>query len=156
MLVIANVRTFITKTFLDSLRHELNVQEHFLNEKGLDAFSTTEIFDKHAPKNDIRSDHKPFINNEIFKAIMTRSRLRNRFLKNRSEENRKLFGKQRNKCVSLLRKSKKGYFATLNEKNITDSKSFWKAVKPFLSKKIHLSEIINLTEEDNNSLFNKL
>ena len=46
----------------------------------------------------------------------------------------------------------KGYFATLNEKNITDSKSFWKTVKPFLLKKPHLSEIINLTEEDNNSL----
>ena len=41
-----------TITFLDSLRHELNVQWQFLNEKGLDAFSIicTEIFDKHAPK----------------------------------------------------------------------------------------------------------
>ena len=63
---------------------------------------------------------------------MTRSRLRNRFLKNKSEENRKLLSKQRNKCVSLLRKSKKDYFTKLNEKNITDKKSFWKAVKPIL------------------------
>ena len=39
---------FHNETFLDSLRHDLNVQ--FLNEKRLDAFSTicTEIFDKHA------------------------------------------------------------------------------------------------------------
>ena len=83
-------KNFHNETFLDSLRHELNVQEHFLNEKGLDAFSTicTEVFDKHAPKKKryIRSDHKPFINNEIFKAIMTRSRLRNRFLKNRKQK----------------------------------------------------------------------
>ena len=78
---------------------------------------------------------------------MTRSRLRNRFLKNRSEENRKLFCKQRNKCVSPLRKSKKYYFGNLNKKNITDNKSFWKTVK-----KIHLSERINFTEEENNSL----
>ena len=125
-------KDFHNETSLDSLRHELNVQEHFLNEKGLDAFST--IF------------------TEVFEAIMTRRRLRNRFLKNRSEENQKLFCKQRNKCLSLLRKSKKGYLATLNEKKITDSKSFWKTVKTFLSKKPHLSEIINLTEEDNNSL----
>ena len=83
---------------------------------------------------------------------MTRSRLRNRFLQNGSEENRKLFCKQRNKCVSLLRKSKKGYFENLNEKNITDNKRFWKTVKPFLTKKIHLPERINLTEEENNSL----
>ena len=35
------------------------------------------------------------------KAVMTRSKLRNCFLKNKSKENRKLFYKQRNKCVSL-------------------------------------------------------
>ena len=51
-----------------------------------------------------------------------------------------------------MRKSKKDYFTNLNEKNITDNKRFWKTVKPFLSKKIHLSERINLTEEENNSL----
>ena len=83
----------------------------------------------------IRHNHEPFINNGIFKAIMTRSRLRDRFLRNRSEENRELFRKQRNECVSLLPKSKKDYFKNLNEKNITDNKSFWKTVTPFLSKK---------------------
>ena len=83
---------------------------------------------------------------------MTRSRLRNRFLKNRREENRKLFCKQRNNYVSLLRKSKKDYFENLNEKNITDNKRFWNTVKPFLSKKNHLPERINITKEENNSL----
>ena len=45
-------KDFHNETFLDSLKHELNVQGQFLNEKGLDAFSTiwTEIFDKHVPK----------------------------------------------------------------------------------------------------------
>ena len=43
---------FHSETFLDSLRHELNVERQFLNEKGLDAFSTicAEIFNKHVPK----------------------------------------------------------------------------------------------------------
>ena len=43
---------FHKETFLDSLRHELNVQGQFLIERGLDALSTiyTEILDKHAPK----------------------------------------------------------------------------------------------------------
>ena len=81
-------KDFDNETFLDSLRH---IQGQFLNGKGLDAFSTIcrEIFDKHAPKKKryIRSNRKLFINNEISKAIMTRSRLRNRFLQNRSEEN---------------------------------------------------------------------
>ena len=35
---------------------------------------------------------------------------------------------------------------------MTDNKRFWKTVKPFLSKKIHFSERINLTKEENNSL----
>ena len=33
-------KDFHNETFLDSLRHELNIQRHFLNEKGLDALST--------------------------------------------------------------------------------------------------------------------
>ena len=81
-----------------------------------------------------------------------RCRLRNCFLKSRTEQNRKLFCKQRNKCVSLLRKSKKDYFENLNEKNITDNKRFWKTVKPVLSENIHLPERINLTEEENSLL----
>ena len=63
----------------------------------------------------IRYNDKTFINNEISKTTMTRSRLRNRFLK-------KLFFNQRNKCILLLRKSKKDYFENLIEKNITDNK----------------------------------
>ena len=88
------------------------------------------------------------MNTEISKAIMTRTRLRNRFLKNRSNRNRDLFSKQRNLCVSLLRKSKKDYFSKPNKKQITDSKRFWKTVKPFLSNKVQSSERINLTDEN--------
>ena len=90
---------FHNENFLDSLRHELNIQGRFLNKKGLDAFSTIdiEVFDKHAPKNKryIKFNHRHFINNEISKAIMTITRLRNRFLKYRSDENRKLFLQKR-------------------------------------------------------------
>ena len=42
----------------------------------------------------------PFINAEISKAIMIRSRMRNRFMKYRSDENSRLFQKQRNKCIT--------------------------------------------------------
>ena len=88
------------------------------------------------------------MNNEISKAIMTRTRLRNRFLKNRSNRNRDLFRKERNLCLSLIRKSKKDYSSNLNEKQIADNKRFWKTVKPFLSNKVQYSERINLTEEN--------
>ena len=63
------------------------------------------------------------------------------FLKHKSDENRKPFCKQRNKCVSLWPKSKKYYFPKLNEKNITDNKIFWKTVKPFSSKKFSILKV---------------
>ena len=73
----------------------------------------------------------PFMNKVLSKEIMTRNRLRNKLLKERSEENKKKCSKQRNYCVSLLKKSKSDYFGNLNDKNINDDKIFWKTIKPF-------------------------
>ena len=74
--------------------------------------------------------------------------MRNRFLKHRSDENRRLFPKQRNMCVSLLRKSKKEYFSSLNINKVVENKSFWKIVKPFLSNKTISSEKITIIDDD--------
>ena len=71
---------------------------------------------------------------------MKRSRLRNNFLKNKTEQNKTLYTKQRNYCVSLLKKSKKKYFANLNEKIILDNKLFWKAKKPSLPDNVVTNE----------------
>ena len=38
---------------------------------------------------------------------MTRSRLRNKFLRFRSEQNEKAYNEQRNRCVKLVRNAKK-------------------------------------------------
>ena len=67
--------------------------------------------------------------------IMERTRFRDRFLKNPTDENRLASTRQINFCVSLLRKEKKQYFAKLNEKHITDNRKLWQTVKPFLSEK---------------------
>ena len=79
---------------------------------------------------------------------MTRSRLRNKYLKNRNEENRAIYVKQRNYCVSLLRKSKKKYYENLDERNLMDNKPFWKTIKPSFSDKIVTRDRIYLTEND--------
>ena len=44
--------------------------------------------------------------------------------------------------VSLLRKTKKKYDTTLNEKDIADNKQFWRTVKPLLSDKTEPREKI--------------
>ena len=70
-----------------------------------------ETLNKHAPcTNKHARDNKMFFfNKELSKAIMTRTKLRNIFLQNRSEENRMRYTKQRNFFASLLRKTKKRY-----------------------------------------------
>ena len=83
------------------------------------------------------------------KAIMHRTRLRNKFLKNPTDSNKVLYNRQRNYCVSLLRKEKREYFANLNEKTITDNRIFWHTVKPFLSDKVKSKEAIILVNKDN-------
>ena len=80
----------------------------------------------------VRSNHSPFINKTILKAIMDRSRLGNKFLKTRSNEDKKAYSTQRNYCLTLVRKAKKDYYNNLDHENVTDSKTFWKSIKPFL------------------------
>ena len=87
------------------------------------------------------------MNKTLSKEIMKRNRLRNKFLKNRNDYKKKEFSKQRNYCMSLVRKSKKLYYSNLDEKKVTD-KTFWKTIKPFLSNKIVSREKITLIEED--------
>ena len=48
----------------------------------------------------------PFFDKELSKATMTRTKLHNRFLQNKSEENRKLYVKQRDFCVSFKKGQK--------------------------------------------------
>ena len=56
--------------------------------------------------------------------------------------------KERNHCISLLKKTKKEYYSSSDKKNICDSKTFWKIAKSMSSKKIKSNERITLTEND--------
>ena len=47
---------------------------------------------------------------------MKRSNLRNKYLKSRNEKDKQGFVKQRNLCVSTLRKTKRIYYSNLNKK----------------------------------------
>ena len=90
----------------------------------------------------------PFMNKSLCCAHMKRTRLRKCYLKNRSEQNRLSYVKQRNYCVSLLRKTKKDYYANLNVKDIVDKKQFWSTVKPLFSDKTKSNEKITLVEDE--------
>ena len=57
----------------------------------------------------VTGNQLPFMNKTLSRAIMERSKLRNLFLKKRTEEKRNNNVKQRNLCATLLRKSKKSF-----------------------------------------------
>ena len=62
----------------------LNGKLHFL------CSACCDLLNRHAPrrKQYLRANHKPFINVKISRGIMIRTKLRNCYLKSRSEENR--------------------------------------------------------------------
>ena len=106
--------------------------------------------DKVAPlkQNYVRSNHSPFLNKEILKAIMNRTRLTNKFLRSRSAEDRSVYNQQINFCLSLVRKAKKDCYNNLDYKKVTDSKSFWRTVKPLFSDKNSSFSKITLIENE--------
>ena len=67
---------------------------------------------------------------------MLRTKLKNQFLKKRTLEKRSKYNKQRNICVSLVKKAKRNYYENLDLKYINDKKEFWATVKPLFSNKI--------------------
>ena len=83
----------------------------------------------------LRANQGRFMTKDLHKAIMKRSRLRNKFLRvgHISTEEYK---KQRSLCFSLLKNAKKDNFANYDIKSVTVNKKFWQTVKPFFSNKV--------------------
>ena len=80
------------------------------NKAELAQFTNTalSILDKHAPikRKYIRANDSAFMTKDLGEAIMQRSKLRQKFLKERTNDSQHLYNKLRNLYVSLLRKRK--------------------------------------------------
>ena len=76
---------------------------------------------------------------------MLRSKLRKKFLKDRTKESRYKYKKQRNVCAYLFKKAKKNH-ENIDISNLTDSNKFWKMVKPIFGSKIKSKNSITLVE----------
>ena len=60
------------------------------------------------------------------KAIMKRSKLKNKFSEKRNAKNWSDYKQQRNYCSTLLKKYKTRHFNNLNVKNVTENSAFGK------------------------------
>ena len=107
------------------------------------------VLDKHAPmkKRYIRANDSPFMNRTLHKAFMLRTRLKNKYNKNRAAENWDAFRRQRNLCVKMTREAKRDFYNQIDISAVTDNKKFWKTVKPFISDKSSSKSRITLVEE---------
>ena len=96
--------------FRADLLSELSKTNNEENEEGLSDFlnKCKSILDLHAPRKQkyARGNHMPFMNRALSTEIMTRTRLRNNFLKDRSEENKRKYSKQRRNILGIFMKKK--------------------------------------------------
>ena len=142
-------KDFSNETFRDCLVNNLSNEVFSNNDNELEKFckTTMDTLNLFAPikKKYARGNQMSFMTKDLSK-MMTRSRLKNKYLKDKTEENRLLYTQQRNRCVSLLRKTKVNYYGNLNVKDITDNKKIRKTVKPFLPDKSKTSDKIHLNE----------
>ena len=105
---------------------------------------------KHAPIKEkcFRTNEALFVIKELHVAIMKRSRIRNKFLREKNQADRDNYKFQRNLCKKPLRKTKTSYLSNLDTKKITDSITFWKKVIPLFTSKPSKSENIIIIEGD--------
>ena len=74
-------------------------------------------------------------------------RLRDKFLCTKSNIDWKAYNKQRNLCVSLIKREKKNSFNNISTSDITDNKTFQLTVKPSLTDKVQTKSKITLIEK---------
>ena len=108
------------------------------------------VLNRHVPTKlkYLRAKEVPYITKILRKAIMTRSRLQNRYYKTNLVEDKEHFKKHNNYCNRLYKKERKKYYSNINLQNITENKLFWKTVKPFLPDKGTNISNITLIEKD--------
>ena len=110
-----------------------------------------QVLNEHAPlkKKYIRAKDGPFMTKELRKAFMKRTTLKTVYNKNRNLANHLAYKKQRNKCVKMLRNAKIQYYKSLDLKDLTDNRKFWKIIKPVFSDTVKTCWSINLYEDGN-------
>ena len=96
----------------------------------------------------LRGNNAPFMNRTLSQAFSTRARLKNKKQKCPTQENEALYRKQRNYCVSLLRKEKKTHYNNIDLSSLKDQKRFYEIVKPKFTGKSKVKEKITLIEKE--------
>ena len=138
-------KKFSEESFLKELNDEISQNDRFFSNTSVNPNSSYDmlrdlmqsVLNKHAPQKRkcIRGNNGNFMNKELSKAIMNRSRLKSNYNKNPTPSNRLLFTKQRNFCVTLRRKAIRSDFSRATKNGIMSRNEFYKLVTPYISNK---------------------
>ena len=96
----------------------------------------------------LRAIQGRFMMKDLHKATMERSRLRNKFLSNRTEMSRKEYKKQQNFCVNLMKGAKKEHFANVDVNSVLDNQKFLQIIKILFSNKVKTKTTIKLVRNN--------
>ena len=80
-------------------------------------------------------NNAPFMNKELSKEIMARSKLRNKFNTHKTKTNWKNYTKQCIKCTHICREAVRLHFSKLYKNGVISDKKFWSTIKPFMNNK---------------------
>ena len=123
----SSYKNFSNEKYRETVINNLPKENFINNDDGFQRFChiNLDALNKHAPckKTHARGNQMAFFNKELSKAIMRRTKLRNIFLKTRSEGNRIRYTKQINFCVSLLTLLGLGFLGLLRSGGGKDSAS---------------------------------
>ena len=141
---------FDNTSFRADLLQELSLKNVRPGEFEKFKYISSKVLNIHDPVKEkhVTCNKSSFMSKQLRKAIMTRTRLLNKYRKYNSAENLFAYKRQRNLCVKLLRKSKKDFYNNLNVKRITDNRKFWQTIKPNFTDKTLKDERITLVEGD--------
>ena len=121
-------------------KHYKNFEKTFVN-----------VLDAHAPRKTkvLRGNQKPHVDKNLRKAIMKRSKLKNKANRTKLQDDIAKYKKQRNLVVKLNRDSKLRYFDNIETSKNSKPKLFWDECKPYFSNKnVHGDSKIILIEKE--------
>ena len=126
-------RNFDNKKFEEELQKQLPSVSDFESFQ----FAFKVILNQFAPLKQklIRNNNQPVMTKTLRKAIIKRTKLRNKFNEETNIENWPEYKRQRNLCSNLLKQSNKRHFNSFNVNDVTENKNFWKTIKPFFTEK---------------------
>ena len=95
------------------------------------------VLDKHPPLKTkrVRGNQSLFMTKKLSKAVMNKSKTRNKYMKWPSRENFLATKRAKNYCNNLTRTTKKNFFQRVTESSLANNKKFWNTVKQFLTDK---------------------